>query len=82
MSAQPDFDTMTDAELAGYQYAPDGRSVRGRLDRADLAAPAHVDVEFLHAYAVWCGRSRPRRNALTGPSPTSRGCHCSASSYS
>lgn len=28
---------------------PDGRSVRGRLHGVQLAAPAHVDAEFLHA---------------------------------
>lgn len=28
---------------------PDGRSVRGRLRNVDLVAPAHLDVEFLHA---------------------------------
>ncbi|MGH3902999.1 MAG: type II toxin-antitoxin system VapC family toxin [Pseudonocardiaceae bacterium] len=28
---------------------PDGRGVRDRLRSADLAAPAHLDVEFLHA---------------------------------
>jgi predicted nucleic acid-binding protein len=27
----------------------DGRGVRDRLHSADLAAPAHLDVEFLHA---------------------------------
>lgn len=27
----------------------DGRSVRGRLQGEELTAPAHVDVEFLHA---------------------------------
>lgn len=27
----------------------DGRSVRGRLRGMELAAPAHLDVEFLHA---------------------------------
>ncbi|MGQ0715916.1 MAG: type II toxin-antitoxin system VapC family toxin [Pseudonocardiales bacterium] len=27
----------------------DGRSIRGRLQGAELTAPAHVDVEFLHA---------------------------------
>jgi predicted nucleic acid-binding protein len=27
----------------------DGHSVRKRVDNADLAVPAHMDVEFLHA---------------------------------
>lgn len=27
----------------------EGRSVRSRLDGVELAAPAHLDVEFLHA---------------------------------
>lgn len=28
---------------------PDGRNVRDRLRNVDLVAPAHLDVEFLHA---------------------------------
>lgn len=42
---------------------PDGRSVRGRLRNADLAAPAHLDVECLHALRglVWSKQTSPQR---------------------
>jgi predicted nucleic acid-binding protein len=38
----------------------DGRSVRDRLRSADLAAPAHLDVEFLHAL---CGLVRSKQTS-------------------
>ncbi len=41
----------------------DGHSVRGRLQGTELAAPAHVDVEFLHALRglVRSGQTSPGR---------------------
>ncbi len=43
---------------------PDGRGVRGRLHSADLTAPAHLDVEFLHAPRglVRSTRTSPQRS--------------------
>lgn len=41
----------------------DGHSVRGRLEGTELTAPAHVDVEFLHALRglVRSGQTSPGR---------------------
>lgn len=54
---------VVDASVIVTALVDDGRSVRGRLRNADLAAPAHVDVEFLHALRglVWSEQISPQR---------------------
>jgi predicted nucleic acid-binding protein len=56
----------------------DGRSVRARLRGVELAAPAHLDVEFLHALRglVRSEQTSPERSdravALLGRTPLRR----------